>query len=358
MSDAGSNLALRLNYDGCCYLDRVLVRGREVVAPATGVCSAILVNGQWATTRSGIPTPTVSINGNRVLVNGIAYTGGGIAVWEQWSFTVNDDRIDWQISRDYLNSGTIDDTYFPGWDFAAMDTWTGGLLDTGGVAWCRYLSDGSSYGAHAGAVTFFNTTNGACLRVTPTVPAGTQVASRFSHQPSGLFSFAQSVATKELTTKYNLNRFNRSLDVWAPFSVEPGTVRVDLTLQVLDDKVVRSRGTFAGLDGNAVGDLLDTIGRYGVIDRRIMGGNGWLSGYVCLHEPFFAEMGLAIDDPAYTANLAATLDDWRDHAKQSDGRIKSRWCYNSGDAMPGTYDGRMDFTRRNGVICWIPSPTM
>ena len=57
MADAGSNLVLRLNYDGRCLLDRVIVRGREVVAPETGVCSAIQVSNQWFTTRSGIPAP-------------------------------------------------------------------------------------------------------------------------------------------------------------------------------------------------------------------------------------------------------------------------------------------------------------
>lgn len=350
MSDAGSNLVLRLNYNGCCYLDRVEVRGREVVAPAIGVCSAILVNGHWTTTRDGIATPTVRVKGREVLVDGIAYTGGGISVRERWHFTVGDDRIDWRISRDYLTSGVMDDTYFPGWDFAAMDTWTGGLLDTGGVAWCRYLSSGSSYGAHAGQVVFFNPTNGACLRVAPTVSKGVQTASRFSHQPSGLFSFVQSVTTSELTTRHDLDRFTRSLDVWAPFHVEPGTVQVDLTLQVVDDQAVRGRGDFVGLDGNAIGNLLDTIGRYGVIDRHTTGGNGWLSGYVCLHEPFFAEMGLAIDDPLYTSNLGSALDDWRDHAQQPDGRMKSRWSYNSGDSMRGTYDQRGFYEAQWGYL--------
>jgi hypothetical protein len=338
MSDAGSNLVLRLNYNDSCYLDRVVVRGQEVIAPATGVCSAIKVDGQWTTTRGGIATPTVRVNGHDVQVDGVAYTGGGISVRERWHFTVEQDHIDWKITREYLNAGTIEDTYFPGWDFSSMNTWAACLLDSGGVAWCRYLSDGSSYGAHAGTVNFFNPTNGVCLRVAPNVPAGTQVASRFSHQPSGPFSFVESVTTEELATKYNLDRFHRSLDLWTPFHVEPGTVQVTLKLQGLDDKSVRGRGKFAGLDGDAIGNLLDTVGRYGVIDRHIMGGNGWLSGYVCLHEPFFAEMGLAVDNPAYTSNFTAALDDWRDHAQQPDGRIKSRWSYNSGDAMPGTYD--------------------
>ncbi len=280
----------------------------------------------------------------RVWVDEIAYTGGGIGVKEQWRFTVGEERIDWQIRRTYLNSGLIEDTYFPGWDFTGMDTWTGGLLDTGGVAWCRYLPPGCSYGAHTGEVTFFNPGENACLRVTPTVADGTHVASRFSHQPSGLFSFAQSVTGEELGTRQNLCRFTRSLGVWAPFQVEPGTVEMTLTLRVLDDEAVRGRGDFAGLDGGAIVNLLDTIGRYGVVDRRIMGGNGWLTGWVCLHEPFFAQMGLAIGDPAYTANLAATLDDWRDLAMTPEGRVLSRWHHDTGDNMvPGTYNPRTGY---------------
>lgn len=344
MSDGRGDLKIRLNYNGCCYLDRVEVRGREVVAPDTGVCSAIMVGGQWATTRAGIATPAVSINGSEVSVDGITYTGGGIGVRERWRFDVRDEGIDWQISREYLNGGMIEDTYFPGWDFSAVDTWTGGLLDTGGVAWWRYLSENTSYGVHAGAVTFFTADQGACLRVTPSVSAGTQVASRFSHHPSGICSFVESVATAELTTKHNLHRFNRSLDVWAPFRVEPGTVQVKLTLQVLDDNAVRGRGTFTSLNGNAICNLIDTIGRYGVVDRGITGGNGWLTGWVCLHEPFFGQMGLTIDDPAYTRNLAAALDEWRDHALQPNGRVFSRWHHDTGDNMvPDTYDPKTGF---------------
>ena len=67
------------------------------------------------------------------------------------------DRIDWQIDRDYLSGGRLDDTYFPGWDFKDMSTWTGGMLDDGGVAWNKYLeTPNATYGAHAGGVTFWN----------------------------------------------------------------------------------------------------------------------------------------------------------------------------------------------------------
>ena len=69
-----------------------------------------------------------------------------------------------------------------------------------------------------------------------------------------------------------------------------------------------------------------------------MGGNGWRSGYICLHEQWFGEIGAALDEPDYIANFSKALDYERDHAIGPDGRVKSRWTYNAGDAMPGTYD--------------------
>ena len=58
----------------------------------------------------------------------------------------------------------------------------------------------------------------------------------------------------------------------------------------------------------------------------MVGGNGWRSGFICLHEQWFAQIGLALDDPDYTANFAAALDYERDHAIGPDGRVKSRWA--------------------------------
>ena len=49
------------------------------------------------------------------------------------------------------------------------------------------------------------------------------------------------------------------------------------TLQALDYDEAYDRGTFHGLDGDSIRELLNTIGRYGVIDRHIAGANGWRS---------------------------------------------------------------------------------
>ena len=126
LSDAKRDLVIRVNYDHACYLDSVLARGREVVSQETGVCTGIKVAGRWLTTRNGLATPTVEINGNEVVIKEIQYSNGGIGVRERWTFDVANDQIGWSIDREYLNAGSVEDTYFPGWDFRQMDTWTGG----------------------------------------------------------------------------------------------------------------------------------------------------------------------------------------------------------------------------------------
>ena len=337
MANGKGDLQIRLNYATGCMLDHVRVDGNDVVTPQTGVSTGIEVSGNWVTTRSLSIAPQVSVSGNLVTINNIQFATGGISASETWQFQVNSNDIQWSITRHYLTGGTLNDSYFPGWDFTSVGTWTAGILDTGGVALMRFLASGSSYGAHAGGVTFWN--DNTCLKVTPQPVSGQFLASRFSQQPSGILSFAQSVSSQPLTTEYYLHRSNASLDIWAPYSVTPGTLQTTITLETPNLADFRYRGSFNGIDGSAIGGVLDTVARYGVVDQQIVGGNGWLSGYVCLHEPFFAEMALAIADTNYTANLATSLDAWRDDALQTSGRVYSRWHHDTSDNMvPGTYN--------------------
>lgn len=339
LADGQGQLALRLNYDGRCVLDQVIVRGREVAAES-GVASGIRLDGQWLTTKAGLATPSVAINKNTLTVTGIVFGQPGGEIRETWHFTVQADRIDWRITRKYSAAAILDDAAFPEWDFSSLATWTGGMLDNGGVVWNKYLeTPNATYGAHAGTVTFWNREQHDCLRIVPTLSKNQYGTVRFSHQRNNTFSFNYVVSDKEQKPKHNLNRYlsNRQ-DLWAPFQVEAGEVSAEFTLQALDYDQTYDRGTFQGLDGGSICELLNTVARYGVIDARLVGGNGWRSGYICLHEQWFGQIGAALGDADYIANYTKTLDYYREHAIGADGRVKSRWHDNAGDAMPGSYD--------------------
>lgn len=340
LSDGRSQLVLRVSYDGRCVVDEVFVRGRQVVSGDTGAASGICVSNQWFTTRSNIATPHATVKKNTVTLSGIHFGNNTARVEETWTFTVLDDGIDWRIDREYRSPGWVDDTRFPGWEFPAMTTWTGALLGNGGVAWNTYLdTPNATFSTRADSLTFWNREQRDCLRIVAELAPGGQMALKFSRQPDGKHRFAHIVSRDELQPKHHLRRFHPSRqDIWRPFEIAPGKTTVRFTLQALSYDEAYARGTFRGLNGDSIRELLNTIGRYGVIDRAIIGANGWRTGWTCLHEPWFAQIGMALNDPGYVANFTATLDHERDFAIGPDGRVKARWHHDAGDAMPGTYD--------------------
>ncbi|RYX83914.1 hypothetical protein EON83_12295 [bacterium] len=341
IADDAGNLKLRLNYDNQCVLDEVTVRGRQVLAPS-GTASGILIGGQWYTTRRGIAAPKVVAGKDSVEVSGIVFGKAGEEIRETWNFKVLSDRIAWRISRSYPKQVDVQDAAFPSWNFANMTTWTGGILDNGGVVWNKYLENpNTTYGAHAGMVTLWNREKNDCLRITPTLGQGLHGTVRFSHQPQPTgaeFTFNYAVSNDELKPKYNLNRYlGDRQDLWAPFQEQAGEQSAEFTLQALDYAQTYDRGTIKGLDASSIREMMNTAGRYGVIDNKLVGGNGWRSGYICLHEQWFAQIGMVLNDPLYDTNYSQALDYYRDNAIKPDGRVLSRWKYDAGDAMGGTY---------------------
>jgi hypothetical protein len=338
LADGEKNLVLRLNYDGRCILDQVLVRGREVVPSATGVSTGIQVAGQWHTTRS-IATPQVTVQDGVVTVADIVIKAGGVEINETWTFTVRGGDITWRIARKYLSGGAVEDTYFPGFDFTDR-SWTGALLGTGGVAWFKLFDTPvASYGVHTGPVTFWNKESDSCLRIVPVAGGRKHVAVRFSRHPHGVISFNYGVTDQELPPKHGQFRFLRDRqDVWAPFQVKPGETAIELTLSTPKYSEAYDRGTLRGIDGAAVREIGNTIARLGAIDANVHGSNGWYSGVAVLQEQWIAQLGLLIDDPHYFRSYSDTLDYQRDHAVGPDGRVKPRWWYIPEDGMQNTYD--------------------
>ncbi len=224
------------------------------------------------------------------------------------------------------------------WEFADMTTWTGAILDNGAVAWCKLLPENFyTFGNQAAGVLFWNNLTGTCLAVTPMDLAGRHIASRFTRSPRGTLVFAQYLSDSPLKTRVNLSRCLREDSIWKPFKL--GKSKQSMTYRLSAAKLPDrfDLGCFNGIDENAVREILNTIARYGVIDSGLCGANGWRSGYICLHEQWYAQLAMAIQDKNYTRNLSNTYDNFRDHAVLDNGRVLARFKDNSVDAMPGTY---------------------
>ena len=114
---------------------------------------------------------------NSVTISAIRFGPPGMEVTETWRFSVRPDDIAWRIDRTYRNSGMLEDSCFPAWDFENRSTWTGALVGDGGVAWAKLFdAPNASYGVHNGKVTFWNDDQPNCLRIVPKSLTGSKIA--------------------------------------------------------------------------------------------------------------------------------------------------------------------------------------
>lgn len=337
ISDGNGQLTLKLDYNSKCLMKEVWVKGRQVLS-VYGASSAIrTTDGTWYTTRNSITSPTVNVSGNVVTLSSISYGGSGINVVETWIFTANQGSISWNINRMYLSGGTLSDTYFPGWDFQSISTWTGAILDNGGVAWMKLLDNNSrTLGTHSGTVTFWDKQSNSCLRIVPSVAKGVYTTNRFTKQPNGAVTFCNEITSTNLTTKYDLQNFRNTDDVWNCFNVSSERISVNYDLSALDYGSIYDIGTLNGLDGSAIREMSNTIARYGVIDNNHVGLNGWMSGYICLHEPYLGKAAAAVGQPDYTKAVQDSFSFYKDNAVQTSGRVLSRFQYMPGDEQAGS----------------------
>lgn len=350
LSDEAGDLRLRLNYQVGCVLDQLQMRGREVAAPAGGF-TGIRHGATWHDSRQA-PQVKVQVGHKTVVVKGIRFGPAGHELEETWRFETQPQAIAWQIQRRYPTAAPVEDVAFPEWNFAGMATWTGGLLDHGGVVWNKYLDQtNATYGGHFGTVTFWNSQSNDALRITPHFASQLFGAGRFSCEPNGTESFRYAITTAQVTPRQDLRRFlAQQSDLWKPICLRPGEITATFTLQALQYDRAWDRGQFVGLDGNRIRELFNTVARYGVIDEQLLGANGWRSGYICLHEPFFAQIAAAVNSVDYTRNLSAFLDHARECAITPEGRVKSRWAYGPWDAMPGSYDAKGFYEAQWGYL--------
>lgn len=338
ISVPNQKIVLQLDYSNGCKIAQLKISGENVLSDS-GIYTGFRTKGGSFTSCSGSEGIKIEKSENRIQIKDIIYGDYSISVNESWGFQLNDDKIIWNISRKYSNLARLEEIAFPQWCFKDLSVWKGGILDNGGMVWCKYLKDtNDTYGVHTGGVTFWNPDTGNALRI-KAESDGKWVAAKYSQSDQKEFVCTHFATDEELEPRYNLNRFvHQKTDVFSPFNVRKGDVNMILELEYVDYAVAYSRGKLPGIDAEAVRELMNTTGRYGVVDNAIVGANGWITNWKCLHEPFFAQIGMALNDSNYVKNMSATLDNERDYAITGDGRVFSRWHNADEDQMPGTFN--------------------
>ena len=344
LSDRSKKLTLRINYSGGCVIDQLLINGKNRLAPS-GIFTAIKPNTKVFSSKTSQNHPEIKISETMVTVKNISFGDSTLNITEDWKFTPELNGIRWEILRQYDRNRVVDDMAMPVWNFTNLSLWKGGILNNGGMVWCKYLKNKcDALGMHTNGVTFWNPESAEGLRISSTAPKGEFIASKFYHNNEGEFSYSQYLTDMELQPRYKLNRFvNGKDDVFAPFQVTKKLKAINILMNTINYDEEYPPGKLPGIDAAAVREIRNTTARYGVIDQNIMGGNGWTTNWKCLHEPFFAQIGLFVDDENYTRNLSSTLDQERDLAMTKDGRVLSRWHNEPGDEIPGTYNSKTGY---------------
>ena len=339
IEDSKNNLAIHIDYSEGCKITGLNIKGENVLSKSGVYTSFRTKGGAFYSYKSHSAVKAEESNGKIVLSN-IVYGDNATRAKESWTFKFANDKITWIIDREYNNLAKLEETAFPQWNFANLSVWKGGIIDNGGMVWCKYLSNkNDTYGVHTGGVTFWNPESGNALRINAKTNNDKFIAARYSHTENDEFAFIQSVTDTELEPRYNLNRFvHQKSDVFAPFDAKKGNITIDMEIQYIDYATEYSRGKLPGIDAEAVRELMNTTGRYGVVDNKIIGANGWITNWKCLHEPFFSQIGMALYDENYTKNMASTLDSERDYAITEEGRVLSRWHGTDEDQIRGTYN--------------------
>lgn len=339
LSDSSGNLQLRLNCSNGYVVDDMLVMGNEVLGNGNTAYSGVRIGDQSFSSKDCISLPIISIKNNSVKITNIKFGNQAFAIEEEWIFEVNKNDIQWQINRHYLNNGIIEENNFPCWQFNSMQTWDGALLDNGGVAWNRFLSKpGETYGAHTAALTFWNASNNSCLRITPVDDPAIFRATTFSHQKKNVLSVTQSSSGEEIKTKYGLRRFLKTgQHVFDADTISKSFISIHNKLQAISYDQEYDRGILKGIKEKPVNEMLNTIGRYGVVDENLYGSNGWRTSWAVLQEPWLALFGLAVNSPDFINGYSKALEYERENAIMPDGRVLPRWHNDSSDAMPGTF---------------------
>ncbi len=337
-----SKILITLDYNRKCNISALNVNGQNVISGPAGIFSEIKTVTNTYSTLKLTSVPAIKIGENFVAVSNIIYGNNVKTIIENWKFLISESDIKIDIERNFPKSLLIEEAAFPSFNFNNINTWNGAFLGYGGLAWF-YLFNRKlcTYGVHSDCSTFWNSETGNALKVAVSVP-GKEVAMKYSRSNDDKLIYSISVSDSESTCRYEAEKRSRFIrgktDVWDSLRASAGKYVQTITLSYIDYNKEYNRGNLVGENGKQVTNLLNTVARIGVIDKKLFGGNSWHTPYgpICLHEQYIADFAIGIDDDSYIEGYKQCLDYYRDNAIQPDGRVIARWAYLNEDAMPGT----------------------
>lgn len=357
ISFGNDKIAMLLDYDHKANLSSVTINGQQIIEGNGGVYSAIKTQDASYSSLQLLSQPLVSVSNNTIVVSAIKYGDKNFSVNEAWTFIINHGDIKFKIDRTTSKEITAEQSALPVFLFKNIDTWEGAYQDYGGLAWFYLFNKKlDTYGVHSSASQFWNskTNNGLTISVNA---AGRKVAMDYSRTAEDKLAYTIAVSQNEILPRFDSGTQRRLFlrdrtDVWAPIKINAGKTSETITLSYFDFKEKFGRGNLAGVNGDEVNAVLNTIARIGVIDKQHFGGNSWHTPYgpICLHEQYIAQMGLGINDSNYLKGYKECLEFYRDNAIAPDGKVWPRWAYNNEDAMPGKFTGRGFYEAQWGYL--------
>ena len=333
-----AGITMQLDYGDHASITSLTVNGQQVIGSTDGIFTSVTVGGKTYSSLQLTSVPVLTVTKDTIRLSGIRYGN----VTETWIFTPAHQSIQWTIRRRLSRPLYVEASESPVFQFDHIDTWEGAYQGYGGLAWFYLFNEKlCTYGVHTQVSTFWNSKTGNGLSVSVDA-SGKQVAMRYTRTLENRLAYAITVSDQAMLPRFDSATHRRRYirgrtDVWAPFTLAPGESEQCVTLRAFDFNQRYGRGQFVGVNGQEVSSVLNTIARIGVIDSLHFGGNSWHTPYgpICLHEQYIAQLGLAIDDPAYLKGYQSCLDYYRDHAIKPDGRVFPRWAYSDEDMMPG-----------------------
>jgi len=360
-------MSLVLRYGDKASITSLVLNGQQVISGDDGICTSVTAGGVTYSSLHLLSAPVLIKGKGKVELRGIRYGDKGVVIDETWIFTTGGSgdhtgsgaggSITWEIRRSCSTALAAEESAIPVFHFNHLSTWEGAYQGYGGLAWFYLFNEKlCTYGVHTSRSSFWNSRSGIGLDVAVNAP-GKAVAMRYSRDSIGGLDYAITVSDKEMLPKFDSGTHRRRYisgrtDVWAPFTIPPARSTQRVTLNYFDFNQRYGRGRFAGLNGSEVSAVLNTIARIGVIDSLHFGANSWHTPYgpICLHEQYIAQLGLAIDDPAYLKGYESCLDFYRDHAIDFNGRVYARWAYTDEDMMPGKGDAEGFYEAQWGIL--------